>query len=139
MKRYALISGGKVATIVEQDSTPTIGGQWVEVTGAFGPGDSYNGSAFAKAVAQPQLTQRAFWRRFLVAEREALQNILANGTANQKNKLNAFRDYVLTGMLVELNDDYIIASVTLMETAGVIAAGRATVILTTPVTQGERA
>jgi hypothetical protein len=85
---------------------------------------------------QPQLTQRAFWRRFLVAEREALQNILANGTANQKNKLNAFRDYVQTGMLVELDDDYIIASVTLMETAGILTAGRAQVILTTPVTQG---
>jgi hypothetical protein len=83
------------------------------------------------------LTQRAFWRRFLVSERETLQNILASGTQTQKNKLNAFRDYVLTGMRVELADDYIIASVTLMETAGVIAAGRATVILTTPITDAE--
>ena len=83
------------------------------------------------------LTQRAFWRRFLVAEREALQNILATGTQGQKNKLNAFRDYVQTGMKVELNDDYIIASVTLMETAGIIASGRATTILTTAITDTE--
>ena len=75
------------------------------------------------------VTLKAFWRRFTVAEREALQGILATGTATQKNKLNAFRDYVATGGNVELDDDYIVASVSLMEQAGVIGAGRAAVIL----------
>jgi hypothetical protein len=139
MTRYALIQGGVIAAVVEQGSAPTVTGQWVEVTGAFGPGDTYNGVVFSRATLRPQLTQRAFWRRFLPAERESLQNILATGTQGQKNKLNSFRDYVQTGMLVELDDDYIIASVTLMETAGILAAGRAQVILTAPVTQGERA
>lgn len=76
------------------------------------------------------LSQREFWQRFTVAQREALQNILATGTQAQKNKLNAFRDYVLTGMDVELDDDYIIASVQLMETAGILGPGDATDILT---------
>jgi hypothetical protein len=74
-------------------------------------------------------TQKQFWQRFLVTEREALQGLLATGTQVQKNKLNAFRDYVIQGGNVELNDDYIIASVNLMETATLIAAGRAAVIL----------
>ena len=77
----------------------------------------------------PTLTPRVFWRRFTVAEREALQNILATGTQNQKNKLNAFRDYVATGGMVELLDDYIIASVNTLETVGILAAGRAAQIL----------
>lgn len=131
MRRYALIVGSRVTNVIEQESAPTIPGQWVECTGLLvGPGHAYNGSVFSP---MPDLTfsitQRAFWRRFLVAEREALQGILATGTQTQKNKLNAFRDYVQTGMDVELRDDYIIASVTLMETAGIIAAGRAAEIL----------
>ena len=76
------------------------------------------------------LTLKQFWQRFTVSEREALMNLIATGTQGQKNKLNAFRDYVQTGMNVELDDDYIIASVTLMETAGILGAGRAVVILT---------
>jgi hypothetical protein len=75
------------------------------------------------------LTLRDFWRRFTAAERDALEDMLDNGTALQKKKLKAFRSYLLTGMDVELFDDYIIASVRLMETAGVIAPGRAAEIL----------
>lgn len=138
MSRWALIQGGMVATVVEQDTMPTIPGQWVDCTGlAVGPGNTYNGVAFAAPLNGRSLTPRAFWRRFTVAEREALQGILATGTQGQKNKLNAFRDYVQTGMKVELDDDYIIASVTAMETAGILAAGRANIILTTPITGDE--
>lgn len=70
-----------------------------------------------------------FWRRFTVAEREALANLLATGTQAQKNKLNAFRDYVLIGGNVELDDDYIVGTLTLMEQASVIGNGRASTIL----------
>jgi hypothetical protein len=84
------------------------------------------------------LSLKAFWKRFTLDEREALQNILATGTQNQKNKLNAFRDYLQTGGNVELIDDYIIASVNLMETAGILAAGRANTILTTPILASEQ-
>jgi hypothetical protein len=84
------------------------------------------------------LNPRAFWKRFLVAEREELQNMVATGTQQQKNKLNAFREYITTGGNVELDDDYIIASVQLMESAGILDAGRANTILTDPVQQHER-
>lgn len=84
------------------------------------------------------ITQRAFWRRFTPAEREALQGILYNGTQTQKNKLNAFRDYVIQGGSVELNDDYIRTSVALMETAGILSAGRATQIVDGAISESER-
>jgi hypothetical protein len=75
------------------------------------------------------ITQKEFWRRFTVAEREAIQNTLATATQTLKNKINAFRDYVQMGGNVELNDDYIINTVNAMETAGVIGTGRAAEIL----------
>ena len=83
----------------------------------------------AAPIASYSLTQKQFWQRFTPAEREALQNLLATGTQGQKNKLNAFRDYVMQGGDVELNDDYIITSVNLMETANAIGVGRAATIL----------
>ena len=84
----------------------------------------------ATPIEDYSLTVKQFWARFTPAEREALQNLLATGTQAQKNKLNAFRDYVTHGGNVELNDDYIIDSLTLMQTAGIIAGGRASAILT---------
>ena len=132
MARYALVRGGVVATVVEQASAPTVnlGGQWVEVKGQnIGAGYTYDGSTFAAPAVVVSLPPRDFWKRFTTAEREALQDKLATGTQAVKNKLNAFRDYVQTGGNVERADDYIIASVTAMETAGVIAAGRAGQIL----------
>ena len=84
----------------------------------------------AAPVVSRALTLKQFWQRFTIAERESLMGLIATGTQGQKNKLNAFRDYVQTGGNVELDDDYIIASVTLMETAGILSAGRAVVVLT---------
>jgi hypothetical protein len=132
MARWALVRGGKVDTVVEQATTPTVdlGGQWIDITGQHvGPGYTYNGSTFAAPAVVVSLPPKAFWQRFTATEREALQDKLATGTQPVKNKLNAFRDYVATGGNVELSDDYIIASVTAMESAGVLAAGRAAQIL----------
>ena len=130
MARWAWIRGGAVATVVEQDTQPTVLGPWIDVTGqSVGPGWTYNGSVFAAPTVTVSLSPKSFWRRFTTAERELMQDKLATGTQGVKNKLNAFRDYVATGGNVELADDYIIASVSALETAGVLAAGRAAVIL----------
>ena len=132
MARWALVRAGRVDTVVEQATQPTVdlGGAWVDITGQHvGPGYTYSGGVFTAPVVVVSLPPRDFWKRFTTAEREALQDKLGTGTQAVKNKLNAFRDYVQTGGNVELADDYIIASVTAMETAGVIAAGRAGQIL----------
>jgi hypothetical protein len=53
MSRYALIERGIVATVVEQGDAPTIGGEWVDVTGLHvGPGWAWDGSAWAAPAAQ---------------------------------------------------------------------------------------
>ena len=105
-------------TAVDVGLTPP-SGVWNSVTHAFDP------APVLKAV----LAARDFWQRFTPAEREALWDMRANGTATQKKKLGAFQDYITSSGTVDLNDAYIQASVNLMESAGVIAAGRAAVIL----------
>jgi hypothetical protein len=132
MARWALIRAGTVATVVEQVTAPTVdlGGQWVDVTGLHvGPGYTYDGTDFAAPAVVRLITPRQLWQRFTAAERESLEDLAMTGTASVKKKLAAFKTYVMTGMTVDLDDDYIIASVAAMETAGVIAAGRAAEIL----------
>jgi hypothetical protein len=54
---------------------------------------------------------------------------MATGTQTQKNKLNAFRDYVSQGGVVDLSDSYVVTSVNLMESVAIIGVGRAAQIL----------
>lgn len=44
--RWALIQGGKVANVIEQDTMPVLSGQWV-ACGNAGPGWNYDGTAFS--------------------------------------------------------------------------------------------
>lgn len=130
--RWALIRGGIVLTVVERGSPPTVEGfdaVELEAGSMVGPGWRWDGNAFSNPPGNPSITAKDFWRRFTASEREALQNVLATGTQVQKNRLNAFRDYVMTGGNVELNDDYIVTALTVMENAGIIANGRAAQIL----------
>lgn len=82
-----------------------------------------------RASVPPSLTRIDFIRRFTVAERESLKEMLLNGTATQKRKVGAFVDYLGYDDDVYLGDQYIIDSVNLMESAGVLAAGRAAEVL----------
>ena len=107
---------GLSATII--GPSPPVG-VWNVLTHVFDP------APVLKAV----LSLRDFWQRFTSTERESLVNIQMTGTQNQKNKLTAFKDYLRDAGLADLNDAYIQTSVNLMETAGVIGAGRAAVIL----------
>jgi hypothetical protein len=75
------------------------------------------------------LSPKAFWDRWTQAERESLVNLQQTGTQTQKNKLQAFKDYVSVSGVVDCNDSYIQTMVNLAESAGIIAAGRAAVIL----------
>jgi hypothetical protein len=73
------------------------------------------------------LTRRDFWKRFTEAERESLHNVRLTGTQLRKNKIEAFLYYIADG--VDLDDVYVIATVQGMENFGILAAGRAAVIL----------
>lgn len=132
MSRWALIRGSTVLTVVEQDTQPNLPGfTSQECTGTrVGPGWLWDGSQFIEPSNPTSITLREFWQRFTPTEREAIQNKLATGTQPVKDKINAFREYLQAGGNVELDDDYVVASVTAIEQAGVIAAGRADEILT---------
>ena len=56
MKRWALLSGAVCANVVEQADAPTIGGEWLDVTGlSVGPGSRrVNGAWLPPAPAVPQ-------------------------------------------------------------------------------------
>lgn len=110
------LPGGLSTTDVGPDA-PT--GVWNKATRTFD----------AAAVLKPVLSLKAFWQRFTQVERETLWDMQANGTANQKKKLGAFKDYMQACGVADLNDAYVQSSVNLMETSGVIGAGRAAVIL----------
>lgn len=133
MRRWALMTVDLtvIVNITEQDDEPGHWGPWIEVTGLHvGPGHTHNGGIFLPPAVVARITKRRFWQRFLVAEREALQNVIATGTQAQKNKINAFLEYAKVNDTVELDDPYIAASVNLLETAGIIGANRAASILT---------
>ena len=72
MNRYALVINGSVSTVVEQDSLPTVMGDWVDVTGMnVGPNDLYDGTTFTKYVPPPPpriITKVAF--RFRMTDSE---------------------------------------------------------------------
>jgi len=91
--------------------------------------DAATHSVVAIVPRKPVVTVLAFWQRFTAAEREALQNAFLTGTQAVKNAIGAFRDYLVAGGSVDLNDGYVQTKVTQMETAGVLAAGRAAQIL----------
>jgi hypothetical protein len=94
-------------------------GMWNTTTHVF------DAAPVLKSVLQP----KAFWDRWTPTEREALVNLQQTGTQTQKNKLQAFKDYVRDAGIVDCNDSYIQTMVNLAESAGIIAAGRAAVIL----------
>lgn len=71
----------------------------------------------------------AFWQRFTAVEREALEGSYQTGTQAVKNAIGAFRNYIMSVPQVDINDPYIQAKVTQMETVGIIAAGRAAQVL----------
>lgn len=78
---------------------------------------------------KPKISKRDFLDRFTPAEREDIYDAARNGSAAVQKKLNAFLEYVQAVDDVDLGDQYIIDSVTAMETAALIGAGRAAEIL----------
>lgn len=122
----ALVSVGTVV------ASPLPGGLSTTDLGASAPAGVWNTATHvfdAAAVLKAVLTLKDFWNRFTQTEREALMNLQLTGTQTQKNKLGAFKDYMRDVGAADLNDAYVQASVNLMESVGVIAAGRAAVIL----------
>jgi hypothetical protein len=149
MKRYALLENGVVTRVVAQDSPPELAGQWVDITGKYaGPGFSYAGGVFfapPPPAARSKITKFAFRSRFTQAEKAAIEmasiddpsaapalRLLAAGLrANMADTRDA--------QFINLARSDTRAGVQQLESVGILAAGRAAVILDAPITDEESA
>lgn len=142
MARFALVIGGSVATVVEQASLPNVqmGGQWVECAANVGPGWTYSGGAFAApAVPAPvrHVTQLAFISRFTDAEAVGI-DLASIGATQGAAALRRYQDKVRAANWIDLDRADTRAGVQALEAVGLLAAGRALVILDAPITDAER-
>ena len=141
--RYALVIGGAVATVVEQASLPTVqmGGQWVECAANVGPGWTYSGGNFAAPVALAParyITQLAFLSRFTDAEAIGI-DLASIGATEAAAGLRRYQAKVAAAKFIDLDRADTRAGVQALEAAGMLAAGRALVILDAPISDPERA
>lgn len=80
-------------------------------------------------VAKGALSLKEFLDRFTPGEREVWWKFSADGDMNKKYSLGSFRSYLDAAGAVDLGDPYVVNAVQSMESAGVLAAGRAVEIL----------
>lgn len=132
--RYALIQGGAVANVVEQDEAPTLPGEWV-ACGNAGPGWAYSGGNFtAPAVVNPTewlIDVGPFFDRFGAAK----INILASANATVQALV---RDLQIRKW-VDLERADVAAGIDALIALGVSGVDGAlkTAVLTTPVAAAE--
>ena len=133
--RYGQIKQGKIANIVEQDEVPTVSGTWVLLPdGRERIGDAWPWAAPIVPVVYV-IDAQDFWDRFTFAERTQLEIAEQHNPADTNAKQKAAaqrrlrrRDIDRNGT-VNLQKNWTVSYVTDMETDGIIAAGRAAVLL----------
>lgn len=98
MKRWALIAGTTIQTVVECADAPAAPGAWVEVTGPFGPGDFYDGGTFTRKPVADDTTFLVdvgpFFDRFEAAQLAVLAS--ANGTVKAFMESCKVRKWIYT-------------------------------------------
>jgi len=139
--RWALVTNGVVANVVEQNSQPTIEGQWVEC-GNAGPGWTYDGSVFIQPTPTPEvrnITQYAFRQRFTQAERVGIEIASLDDSSasmvvrQQAAALRVAMTDLAQAQYVNLDLPIVAQSLADLETVGLLVSGRATAILSAPV------
>ena len=147
MNRYALVLNGVCITVVQQATTPTAPGQWLNVTVlAVGPGHRWQGgSVWLQPEAGPRyITRLAFRSRFTTAEKIAIEiasldNPAASLAARQQAaSLRIFQADVDTALWIDLDRADTRAGALSLETSGLLAAGRSGTILDAPIANFER-
>lgn len=138
MTRYALMHGDVVATVVEQDHLPMIPGEWVELP-IGGPGFVRVGDAFvppAEAAPVRHITEFAFRNRFSDAEAIAI-DLASIGATVEAASVRRYLSKVTAARYIDLDLDETRGGLQALEGAGLLAAGRASVILDTAIQPGE--
>lgn len=134
--RWALVIGCSVANVVEQGSQPA---GWVQCPDWVGPGDILDGETFTRPapVEIRHITQLAFISRFTDPEAIAL-DLASIGATEGAAALRRYLNKVNVARFIDLERADTRAGVQALETAGLLAAGRALEILDAEIAAGER-
>lgn len=138
MKRWALIENDRVATVVEQDDKPGIGGTWVNITGQHvGPGYTYDGAQFCEPELPPQpriITKVSMLtRRLTTAE---FVGILV--AAKTDPAIEAWKYVFDSSTRIDLDSQNTRDGMALLVSKKLLTQARADAILTGPVQPDER-
>ena len=141
MTRYAQIADGVVKVIIASATDPDgINGAWIACGDAVSPGWTYDGTVFAPPAPQPEvrhITRLAFLSRFTDAEAVAI-DLASIGSTVPAASMRRYTTKVNASTFIDLDRADTRAGVTALEGAGLLAAGRALVILDAPVQDFER-
>lgn len=143
LPRWALVNGGKVFTVVQQETEPTLPG-YVAIPvldgDAVGPDYTYaEGEGFAApspAAAPRHITRLAFLQRFLDSEAVAI-DLASQGSTPQAAAMRRYMQLVNAATYIDLDRPDTRAGVIALESVGLLQQGRAVEILDTPLSAAE--
>lgn len=127
----AQVFNGRIVNAIEADSVQwaidNLDGDWVAMPEGAGIGWNWDGTTATPPPVTPprmRLTKLEFRRRFTFAEKQAIY-----AAAEVSADIRIFLDDIQAAEYIELDNADTIAGVGALETAGLIAAGRADEIL----------
>lgn len=137
MRRWALLNGDTVANVVEQDSEPTVGGNWVEVTGQHvGPGMVRDGDGWkTPEQAGPRIITKVsmLTRRLTTAEFVGILTAAKTDVA-----IEAWKYVFDAASQIDLDAQNTRDGMALLVSKKLLTQARADAILTDPVQPEER-
>lgn len=138
MKRFALIENDKVANVVEQDESPSIGGHWVDITGQHvGPGFTYSDGQFA--YDDDNKKSRIITKVAMLTKRMRASEFVGILTAAKTDPAIEAWKYVFDAATqVDLDSDNTKNGLALFVSKGLITQQRADEILHAPVQADEK-
>jgi hypothetical protein len=133
--KWAWVVNGAVYTVVESDEAPEFDdGTVVQVVGAaVSAGWKWDGSAFTPPPSNRRITRLAFRRRLTDAEKVAIYTASASSAA-----IRIYLDDLTAADYIDLDDSAVLVGLQALETAGLLAAGRASAIVSAVVAERER-
>jgi hypothetical protein len=146
MNRYGLIVDGVVVNVVEQATPPTVPGNWVLLPAGVGPEQRQQGQNFvvARTARVAIIRGEALLSRLTEAEEAALQVAMSDnpaGSGGARTTAAELRVWVRRTLATRAFDLRATATQTWLErlqTAGILAGGRAAAIVAVDVAEGER-
>lgn len=138
MRRWALLNGDTVANVVEQDSEPTVGGTWVDVTGQHvGPGMVRDGDGWKT----PDLVGgRIITKVAMLTRRLKTSEFVGILTAAKTDPAIEAWKYVFdAASQVDLDSQNTKDGMSLLVAKGLLTQARADAILNDPVQPDEQA